>query len=154
MRQLPARVPGLHVQPWRDGEALLRQRDRRLEEVLPRQLSVFRMRGGEQADLPRHADRDAAHIDVVAVARLAVRAEEAIRSCRRRRGHAPVIAVDVPVARGPVHQVPAAAGAGGLRLDQAEHEGGGDGRVHGRPATLQDVTAGCCRVRIGRGDHE
>ncbi len=138
----------------RHREAFFGERDGGLEQVLPRQLAVPGVRQREEPDLTRHAGRDAAHGHRVAVARLAVGAEEMIGPHRGGRGHPAVIAVD-PLAGGrPVHQVAAAAQPRGLRLDQPQHERGGDRRVHRRAAAAENGEAGLGGMRVGGCDHE
>jgi hypothetical protein len=52
-----------------------------------------------------------------------------------------------------VHQEGAAADAGRLRLDQRQHQLGGDGGVDRGAALLQHLVAGFDRQRIGGGHH-
>ena len=84
--------------------------------------------------------------------RLAV-ADEAVGRCRGRRGFAAIVGGDLPAPCIPVQQEPAAAEAGGLRLDQVEDQLHGNGRVDRAAAGLQYLDAGVDGEWIGRRHH-
>ena len=123
------------VQPRRQREAVLGQRDRRREERRPLEATVPAMHVFEQAHRAGHADRPAADHRVEEIQRLAV-PEEAVGLRRRGRGLAAVVRDEALRLRVVQQQERAAADARRLRLREAQHELHRDRRVGGRAALL------------------
>ena len=138
------------VQPRPDGEALLGQLDRRLEQPRPGQAAVGEVSQLEHAQQSRHADRTAAHGRGLKGQRRALRAEEKRVVDRCRRGLAAVVGAHALAV--PVQQEGAPADAAGLRFDQAEHHLCGHRRVERRAAFAQHARARFGSQRVG-GDN-
>ncbi|MNQ78431.1 hypothetical protein D3C85_933400 [compost metagenome] len=138
-------------QPWADDEALLGERDGRLEQLGPGQLAIALMGQRQRAHRAGDTDRTTAHHAVVERHRLAVPHKQLI--CRRGGGGLPAIHRAHPLAI-PHQQQGATADAGGLGLHQGQHQLDGDGGIHRAAAGLDDLIAGIHRQRVGGGHHE
>ncbi len=141
------------VQARRHGESFLGEADGRLEEPLPRQASVLRVRELQHAQHAGHADRAAGGDGFADAHRRAVGAQETVRARCRRRGFASVVGRDLLLRLIPVQQEGAAPDAGGLRFDQVEHHLHGDRRIQGAAARAQDLDARSRGMGIGRRHH-
>ena len=141
------------MQSRRDREALLRQLDRRLEQLRPRQAPMLPMHELQHAHRPGHADREPADDRLLELHGRAVRVQEHVGRRRGRRGLAAVIGRERLALAVEGEQEPAAADAGGLRLHQRQHHLHGDRRIDRIAALAQDVEPGLRRQRIGGNDH-
>ena len=79
--------------------------------------------------------------------------EEAVGLGRCWRGLTPIIGLELLACRVPIEDESAAADARGLRLDQIEHELGGDRRIDRRAARAQHFAPGFGGVGVGGGHH-
>ena len=145
------------VEARRDREAVLRQMDRRLEQLRPGQFAETLVRLAEQARRARHADRTPAHHGGHEGHGLAADHE----AVGRRGGGRGLAAVERRhrLRRLVVnHHEGAAAQPRALRLDLRQHELNGDRRVDRRTALTQHRAPRLCgegiggRGHIGRGD--
>ena len=153
------RPPGPDVRAHRP--AALRPRDRRLQDLLPRQPPVLAMRVAVGAQAGRRADglvADVVHApaqdEAVAVARLRLDAVGPHVGAHRERGGR--VEVDVAVEAGGGHRdaaAPEARDAAHQRVHHALHEGAGHRGVHRVAARLQDLRAGLGGLRLGGHDH-
>src|SRR6185437_7585679 len=139
--------------PRRGGEALLREGDGRREERAPGKLSIAAMRQFEHAQQTGHADRAAADDRGIEGEGDAIGAEKSVGAFRRGRSLSAVERDDTTLGRRPIDEERAAADAGGLRLDEVEHELRGDCSVDGVAAATQDVAPRRGGERIGRSHH-
>ena len=144
------------VKARRNLEAVFGELYRRGEQVGPRQAAVLAMRELEHAQRARHSDGETADADVPERLRASVRAEEHV-GCRCRRSRlAAFVGRDgagTPVlGRGVDEHERPAADAGGLRLDERQHELHGDRGVDRAAARAQDLPARFRGVRIRRHD--
>ena len=111
------------------------------------------MRGGKHGDRARNAGGSAAAHRFDERQWLAVLVQKHVRCCARRRGLSPIDRADDTRAGLVVHQEGAAADAGALRLDEAEHGLDGHRGVDGLAALLENLHPRIHRQRIG-GDHD
>ena len=100
-----------------------------------------------------HSDRKAADSDRLPRARCAVRIQKKLFTGGGRCSLAPVIGLYDPSRRIVVEQKAAAADAGGLRFDEAQHHLRRDRRIDSVAACFEDVGARLCGSRVSRRDH-
>ena len=140
------------MQTRADREALLGQRDRRVEQARPGQPAMACVRHLEHAHGAGHADRAAADHRLLERHRLAVGLQEQPLVGQRRRGLAAVEGFDARAV--PMQDERAAADAAGLRLDQREHHLHRHRRIDRRATGLEHLMAGLGGQRVGRGNGE
>jgi hypothetical protein len=112
------------------------------------------MRELEQAKHARRSHRTAAGDRVAQRHRAAVGLEEPVGPRGGRRRFPPVVAAQQLLLLVPVQQEGAAADAGGLRLDEAQHHLHRDRRVHRTAAAREHRTACLDRQRMRCRDDE
>ena len=142
------------VQARRYRKALLGQADGRREQVRPGQLAVLLVRQLQPAQQSRRGHGHAVVDGLREGQGLAVGIKEAVLASGHRRGFTGIVGQDALLPRRVQHQESAAADAGGLRLDQVQHQLRGDGRIHGAAASPQHFVARARGPGIGRHHHE
>ena len=135
------------VQAWRNGETLLRQFDRRFEQLRPRQAAMFfvgQFKGAQYAWRPhrtttnlRPGERHGSTIGLQ---------EKPFRGAGRCRFSSVISAHVFAV---PQHDQRATADAGRLRLDQRQYRLHCNRCIDGRTATTQHFPPGSGRQRVG-----
>jgi len=141
------------MEPWRNRKALLRQLDRRPEQLRPRQAPMLAMHPLEHAHRPRHADGEAANHRLLELHGRAVRVQEHVGSRCGGRGLAPIVGGERLALAVEGEQEPAATDAGGLGFHERQYHLHGDRRVDRIAALVQDIEADLRRQRIGGDDH-
>ena len=128
---------------------VLRQLDRRLEQVGPRQFAPFAVRVPRQAQIARHAHRIAARPRLNEGQRLAIGTKEAVGPCGRRSRLPTVDRFQQARVAIMMHQESPAADAAIMRFDNAERQHHGDRGVGGAATLAQYLLPGLRGARIG-----
>ena len=131
------------------GEAVAGERDRGLQQVLPRQPALLLPGHVQAGDRARHADREMALVVRLLVVLAVLQEHRRVRA--RRPDFAEVVGNGLTLRR-PIEEEAAAADVAGGRVSDGERERGGHRRVHGRAARGQHQRT-CVRGKLVRRHH-
>ena len=130
---------------------MLRQANRRLEQLGPRQVAALFVRHLQGAQYPWRAHRAPANLRIRERHRRTVGLQEQTLCRPGRCCFAAVVSLHVvPI---PQHDERTAADAGRLRFHQGQYRLHGNRRINGRTALAQHFTPGFGGQRVGGGSH-